>query len=64
ETLIECTYRKRIALYRAYEETNLIKHLQAGCNLKNKQPRITSFFKYSNILDDSSKPNEWDESDE
>jgi len=52
-TLVECICGKRIALHRAYEETNLTKHLQSGCNLKNKQPGITNFFKYN-----TSKPDE------
>jgi len=63
-TLVECICGKRVALHRAYEETNLTKHLQKGCNLKNndKQPGITNFFKYANISNSSSKPDECDES--
>ena len=34
-TLVECICGKRVVLHRAYEETNLTKHLQNGCNLKN-----------------------------
>ena len=33
--LVECICGKRVVLHRAYEETNLTKHLQNGCNLKN-----------------------------
>ena len=62
-TLVECIYGKRIALHRAYEEINLTKHLQNSCNLKNKQPGITKFFKYANKSNDSSKPNEFDKPD-
>ena len=62
-TLVECVCGKRIALHRAYEETNLTKHLQNGCNLKNKQPGITKFFKYANKSDDFLKSNKFNESD-
>ncbi len=62
-TLVECICEKQIALHKAYEETNLTKHLQNGCNLKNKQPEITKFFKYANKSNNSSKPNEFDEPD-
>ena len=51
--MVECICGKRIALNRDYEETNLTKHLQNGCNLKNKQPGITNFFKYTSELDRS-----------
>jgi hypothetical protein len=61
-TLVECICGKRVALNRAYEETNLTRHLQTGCNLKNKQPGITNFFKYANISNSSSKPDKCDES--
>ena len=30
-TLVECICGKKVALHRAYEETNLTKHLQSGC---------------------------------
>src|SRR3954471_14002476 len=59
-TLVECVCGKQVVLHRAYEETNLIKHLQRGCNLKNKQPKITNFFKYAS----SSNFDETDKSDE
>ena len=52
-TMVECICGKRIALNRDYEKTNLTKHLQNGCNLKNKQPGITNFFKYTSELDRS-----------
>ncbi|CAI2185875.1 6914_t:CDS:2 [Funneliformis geosporum] len=42
--LVESVCGKQVALHRAYEETNLTTHLQGGCNLKYKQPGITSFF--------------------
>ncbi|CAI2193605.1 6532_t:CDS:1, partial [Funneliformis geosporum] len=57
-TIVECICEKRIVLYKDYEETNLTKHLQNGCNLKNKQPGITSFFNYTSKLDTF---NEFDE---
>lgn len=59
--MVECICGKRIALHREYEETNLTKHLKNGCNLKNKQPGITNFFKYTSELDSFSRPDEFDE---
>jgi len=59
-TIVECICEKQIVLNREYEETNLTRHVKNGCNLKNKQPGITNFFKYTSDLDSSSRPDEFD----
>ena len=61
-TIVECICGKQIVLNREYEEINLTRHVKNGCNLKNKQPGITNFFKYTSNLDSFSKPNKFDES--
>ena len=60
-TIVECIYGKQIVLNREYEEINLTRYMRNGCNLKNKQPGITNFFKYTSDLDSFSRSNEFDE---
>src|SRR6266542_3268293 len=58
--IVKYICEKKIILNKKYKKINLTRYVKNSCNLKNKQPKIINFFKYTSNLNSFSRSDEFD----